>query len=314
MSRKQKFSLCIHGGAGVISQDELSDKEKNLIVNDLRKSLAAGEKVLANGGSAVEAVCAAVESLENSEHFNAGKGAVYARGGKHFLEASVMEGANLQAGAVANSERVKNPVLFAKELLANKDVVMMSGTNADALAEKLGCEMVDNNYFDNDFRKKQWEQAKKLSEDAIFLDHSNLKMGTVGAVAIDMDGNVASATSTGGMTNKLDGRVGDTAIIGCGTYANNKTCAVSCTGIGEFFIRATVASLVSNLMEFGKLSLEEASRIAIHEHQGKMGGEGGLIAVGSDGKFTMPYNSGGMYRGFVTNEEKKVFIWDEEEL
>ncbi|MCM5661438.1 isoaspartyl peptidase/L-asparaginase family protein [Galbibacter mesophilus] len=313
MSKKQKFSLCIHGGAGVISKEELSDKEKKAIVKDLKKSLTAGEKILEKGGSAVDAVCAAVEALENSAYFNAGKGSVYARSGKHFLEASVMEGATLQAGAVANSERVKNPVLFAKELLKNKDVVMMSGTNADVFAEKLGCEMVENQYFDNDFRKKQWEQAKELSEDAIFLDHSNLKMGTVGAVAIDSDGNVASATSTGGMTNKLDGRVGDTAIIGCGTYANNKTCAVSCTGIGEFFIRATVASTVSNLMEYGQLSLEEASKIAIHEHQGKMGGEGGLIAVDKNGGFTMPYNSGGMYRGFVTDSDKKVFIWDDEE-
>lgn len=313
MSKKQKFSLCIHGGAGVISQEELTGKDKDLIINALRDSLNVGENILVKGGSAIDAVCAAVESLENSQHFNAGKGSVYARGGKHFLEASVMEGANLQAGAVANSQRVKNPVLFAKQLLTNKDVVMMSGLHADAFAEKLGCEMVDNHYFDDDFRKEQWEHAKKLSEDAIFLDHSNLKMGTVGAVALDMEGIVASATSTGGMTNKLDGRVGDTAIIGCGTYANNKTCAVSCTGIGEYFIRATVASLVSNLMEYGKLSLEEASKIAIHDHQGKMGGEGGLIAVNKEGEISMPYNSGGMYRGFVTNTDKKVFIWDNEE-
>ncbi|WP_194768577.1 isoaspartyl peptidase/L-asparaginase family protein [Tamlana sp. I1] len=311
MNKNKKFSLCIHGGAGVISKEELSKAEKASIVAHLKQSLTAGERILEKGGSALDAVCASVEVLENSAHFNAGHGAVFSRSGKHFLEASVMEGKALQAGSVANSERVKNPVLFAKALLAHKDVVMMSGTNADVMAEKMGCDMVENNYFDIDFRKKQWEQAKKLSEDAIFLDHSNLKMGTVGAVAIDTEGNVAAATSTGGMTNKLDGRVGDTAVIGCGTYANNKTCAVSCTGIGEYFIRGTVASLVSNLMEFANLSLEEASKKAIQE-QGVLGGEGGLIAIDKDGKIAMPYNSGGMYRGYVTETDKKVMIWDTE--
>ncbi|WP_445738011.1 isoaspartyl peptidase/L-asparaginase family protein [Mariniflexile sp.] len=316
MSKKIKYSLCIHGGAGTILKKNLSDEKKHLITNDLKASLSAGEKVLKEGGTALDAVCAAVVCLENSEHFNAGKGAVYSHGGKHLLEASVMEGATLKAGALANAMRIKNPVLFAKTLLENDDVVFVSGDAVDLLAEKSGCNMVDNSYFDTTFRKEQWEMAQKLSKETMFLDHSNLKMGTVGAVALDTNGNLAAATSTGGMTNKLDGRIGDTAMIGAGTYANNKTCAVSCTGVGEFFIRATVASLVSHLMEYGGLSLEEATQKAIHEHQAKLGGDGGLIAIDSNGNISMPYNSNGMYRGFVNEslKEQNVFIWDDVEV
>lgn len=314
MARKTTYSLCIHGGAGVITKENLSKEEKELIIKDLNASLSAGEEVLSKGGSAIDAVCAAVICLEDSEHFNAGKGAVYSRSGHHFLEASIMDGATLKAGALANSRNIKNPVEFAKTLMKRDDIVMISGKAADKLAKESGHEIVDNSFFNTDFRKEQWIQAKKLSGNATFLDHSNLKMGTVGAVAIDQCGNVASATSTGGMTNKIDGRIGDTALIGGGTYANNTTCAVSCTGIGEFFIRATAASLVSNLMEYGSLSLKEATKKAI-EHQAKLGGEGGLIAIDYLGNIAMPYNSGGMYRGFISehNNERKVFIWNEEE-
>lgn len=314
MINKTGYKLCIHGGAGVITKENLSDSDKKLIVADLNASLEAGEAVLKNGGSAVDATCAAVESLENSIHFNAGKGAVYSRTGQHLLEASVMDGATFKAGALANSKRVKNPVQFAKTILQRDDVVFLSGDEADAIAEKSGHTMVDNHYFDSDFRKEQWKLAKKLDNDSTFLDHTNLKMGTVGAVAIDQNGNVAAATSTGGMTNKIDGRIGDTALIGSGTYANNKTCAVSCTGIGEFFIRATVASLVSNLMEYGGLSLKEATQKAI-DHQEELGGEGGLIAVDAEGNIAMPYNSEGMYRGLICEHlnTKEIYIWDKKE-
>ncbi|AJR04238.1 isoaspartyl peptidase/L-asparaginase family protein [Siansivirga zeaxanthinifaciens] len=315
MSKKTKYSLCIHGGAGVIIKNKLSTTDKNLIIADLKASIAAGENILNKGGSATDAVCAAVEVLENSMHFNAGKGAVYNRNGEHLLEASVMDGATLKAGALANSKRIKNPVLFAKTLLNRDDVVFISGDSVDALAGELGHPLVDNNYFDTSFRKEQWEFAQSLSDNTTFLDHTNLKMGTVGAVALDTHGNLAAATSTGGMTNKLDGRIGDSAIIGCGTYAKNKTCAVSCTGIGEFFMRATVASTVSHLMEYGGLSLEAAAHQAIHEHQAKLGGDGGLVAIDAQGNITMPYNSQGMYRAFVNEGSNKrgVFIWDEAE-
>lgn len=315
MFKKINYSFCIHGGAGVITKGNLSDAEKKILLSDLNASLNEGEEILKKGGTSIDAVCAAVEFLENSERFNAGKGAVYSRSGQHFLEASLMDGATLKAGALANSKRIKNPILFAKTLLDNDDVVFVSGDSVDNLAEKWGHKMVDNKYFDTSFREKQWLFAKTHADKKTFLDHSILKMGTVGAVALDSFGNLASATSTGGMTNKLDGRIGDSAIIGAGTYANNKTCAVSCTGIGEFFIRATVASLVSHLMEFGGFSLEEASQKAIFEYQGKLGGDGGLIAIDSNGNISMPYNSEGMYRAFVSQglNKRGVFIWNNEE-
>ncbi|WPO76994.1 isoaspartyl peptidase/L-asparaginase [Flavobacterium sp. KACC 22761] len=316
MTNKTPFALCIHGGAGVITPENLSEADKKLIKDDLILALNAGEEILAQGGNAIDAVAAAVVALENSIHFNAGKGAVYSREGKHLLEASIMDGATLEAGAVANSMKIKNPVLFAKSLLENKDIIMISGEAADNLAEQTNHELVENDYFDTNFRKEQFLEAKKVSETATFLDHTNLKMGTVGAVAIDRTGNIAAATSTGGMTNKLDGRIGDSAIIGAGTYANNKTCGVSCTGVGEYFIRATVASMVSNLMEFGNMSLVQATEITIKGHLTKLGGEGGLIAIDKDGNINFSYNSQGMYRGFVNEKkkEKKIFIWDDEEL
>lgn len=315
MSKKLTYSLCIHGGAGVITREDLSEKEKELVLKDLNKCLILGENILKKGGSAIDAVCAAVTHLEDSERFNAGKGAVYSNSGQHFLEASIMDGANLKAGALANSRLIKNPVIVAKDLMNKENVVLLAGDAADEFAKNAGHDMVENSYFNTPFRKEQWEYAKSLSESAIFLDHTNLKMGTVGAVARDQHGQLAAATSTGGMTNKLDGRIGDTAIIGAGTYANNKTCAVSCTGVGEFFIRATVASLVSNLMEYGGMSLEAASHKAIHEHQAILGGTGGLIAIDCEGNITMPYNSEGMYRGYSSESSntRKVFIWDVEE-
>jgi len=315
MTKHTPFALCIHGGAGVITPDNLSEEDKKLINADLILALHAGEEILVKGGSAVDAVAAAVVALENSIHFNAGKGSVYTRTGKHLLEASIMDGATLEAGAVANSRRIKNPVLFAKSLLKNENIVLLAGEGADALAEQTNHEMVDNTYFNTDFRRQQLIEAQRISETGTYLDHTNLKMGTVGAVAIDNQGNIASATSTGGMTNKLDGRIGDTAMIGAGTYANNKTCGVSCTGVGEYFIRATVASMVSNLMEYGDKTLEQSTEIVI-DHLTKLGGEGGLIAIDNEGNVNFSFNSQGMYRGYVSEKtkEKKIYIWDNEEV
>lgn len=316
MTKHTPFALCIHGGAGVITPENLSEADKKLINADLMLALNAGEEILVKGGSAIDAVAAAVVALENSIHFNAGKGAVYTRTGKHLLEASIMDGATFKAGAVANSKRIKNPVLFAKSLLADENIVLLSGKGADKLAEETNHEMVENTYFDTNFRKEQLIEAQKISETGTYLDHTNLKMGTVGAVAIDQQGNIAAATSTGGMTNKLDGRIGDTAIIGAGTYANNKTCGVSCTGVGEYFIRGTVASMVSNLMEYGDKNLEQATEITIKEHLTQLGGEGGLIAIDYEGNVNFSFNSQGMYRGYVSEKtaEKKIYIWDNEEI
>ena len=306
-----EYKLLIHGGAGVITKQNITKAERTSVVYDLNVCLSAGEKVLASGGSALDAVCAAVESLENSLNFNAGKGSVFAHSGQHLLEASIMDGATLKAGSVANCKQVKNPILLARHIMERDDIVMISGEGADQEAIRQGFEIVPNAYFDTDFRKQQWEVAKKKK--GVFLDHSNLKMGTVGAVAIDAKGNLAAATSTGGMTNKPDGRIGDTAIIGAGTYANNRTCAVSCTGTGEFFIRAVTAYDISCLMEFGGHDLLTAGMKAIHERMAPLGGDGGIIAIDKNGHVAMPYNSEGMYRGIVTPDTRKVLIWEEEE-
>lgn len=313
MRHTTKFSLAIHGGAGVIQKEELSTEERQEIVQALQASLEAGAAVLRSGGTAVEAVCAAVTSLEDSPCFNAGKGAVYSRSGKHYLEASVMDGKDLRAGAVSNSMQIKNPVKMARILMERDDIVMLDGEGADQMARSYGLDMVENDHFDTPFRHQQWELAKKYAADQTFLDHTNFKKGTVGAVALDTHGNLAAATSTGGMTNKIDGRIGDTALIGCGTYADNKTCAISCTGTGEYFIRATVAATASHLMEFGGVPFEKATQLAI-DKQGQLGGDGGLIAVDPQGNIHMPYNSEGMYRGSVTEQESHIYIWEQPEI
>lgn len=305
------YKLLIHGGAGIITRNNITEAQKIKVIRELDKSLLAGQAILKGGGSAVDAVCAAVESMENSTSFNAGLGAVYAHSGHHLLEASVMDGATRNAGSVANCRHTKNPVLLAKHLLPQMDIVMLSGTGADRLADKIGLEMVPNTYFNTTFRKKQWEIARQ--KQGMFLDHSNLKMGTVGAVAIDSSGNLAAATSTGGMTNKPDGRIGDSALIGAGTYAHNDVVAVSCTGTGEYFIRSVTAYDVACLMEYAGLELNEAGRKAIFERMAPLGGDGGIIAIDRNGNHAMSYNSEGMYRGWITADKKKIHIWEEEE-
>lgn len=307
-----EYKLLIHGGAGVITKQNITKAQKESVVSDLYACLSVGEIVLADGGSAVDAVSVAVESLENSLNFNAGVGSVFAHSGQHLLEASIMDGSTLKAGSVANCKQAKNPILLARHIMERDDIVMLSGEGADQEAKQRGFEIVPNHYFDSEFRKQQWEVARK--KQGVFLDHSDLKMGTVGAVAIDQKGNVAAATSTGGMTNKPDGRIGDTAIIGAGTFANNQTCAVSCTGTGEFFIRSVTAYDVSCLMEFGGHGLFTAGMKAIHERMAPLGGDGGLIAIDKNGHVAMPYNSEGMYRGMASPGIRKVFIWDEEEI
>lgn len=306
------YKLLIHGGAGIITRNNITEAQKIKVIRDLDESLIAGKNILAGGGSAVDAVCTAVVYLENSASFNAGLGAIYAHSGRHLLEASVMDGVTRNAGSVANCQHVKNPVLLAKHLLPREDIVMLTGFGADRLADEIGLEMVPNAYFDTLFRKKQWEIARE--KQGMFLDHSNLKMGTVGAVAIDSNGNLAAATSTGGMTNKPDGRIGDTAMIGAGTYAHNDVAAVSCTGTGEYFIRSVTAYDVACLIEFAGFDLREAGRKAIFERMAPLGGDGGLIAIDRNGNHAMPFNSEGMYRGMITSGEKKLFIWAEEEM
>jgi beta-aspartyl-peptidase (threonine type) len=218
-----------------------------------------------------------------------------------------MDGASLDAGAVSGISNVKNPVSLARTIMQKSEHVLLTGAGAEQFAKIQGLEFADDAYFYNETRYKQWQEA--LKDDRVQLDHTEKKFGTVGAVALDSRGNLAAATSTGGMTNKKFGRMGDSPIIGAGTYANNNTCAISCTGHGELFIRAVVAYDISCLMEYKGLSLHDACDIVVHDKLVKIGGEGGLIAIDKGGNIELPFNSEGMYRGYVTEAEKKVMIY-----
>ena len=243
MAKDHKLSIVIHGGAGTILKKNLSDKKETEIRAKLTEALNAGYAVLKNGGESTDAVIAAINVMENSPLFNSGKGAVYNKVGKHELDASIMRGSDLQAGAVAGVSHVKNPINAAFEVLKNSPHVMLSGDGADEFAKQQNLDLVDNSYFDTDYRYQQWQAINhkkdvSLSEDLLKTDS---KFGTVGAVAIDQNGTIAAGTSTGGMTNKAFGRIGDSPIIGAGTYADNRSCGISATGHGEFFIRYAVA-------------------------------------------------------------------------
>ncbi len=267
----------------------------------LEQALAAGEQVLAAGGSALTAVETAVKSLEDCEYFNAGRGSVFTHDGRNEMDASIMCGATLNAGAVAMVEGVKNPVSLSRLVMERSDHVFLCGPGAQEFARDLEVPLFEPDYFFSDFRYRQLEEAR--AKNRVQLDHSD-KFGTVGAVALDLQGNLAAATSTGGLTNKRYGRVGDSSVIGAGTYANNATCAVSCTGYGEYFLRGVVAYDVSCLMEYQGLPLAEAADRVINHKQAAMGGDGGLIAVDHRGQIALPFNSEGMYRGWVRKGEK----------
>lgn len=296
----KKFAIAIHGGAGTILRSMMTpEKEKNY-KDGLQEAIVAGEVILQTGGSSLDAVEAAVRCLENNPLFNAGRGAVFTHDGKNEMDASIMNGLDLTAGAVAGVQNVKNPVSLAKAVMQQSEHVFMAGAGAMAFAKKVNAELMPDDYFFVQMRYDQLEQARK--EDKMILDHTKQtlpdekKFGTVGAVAIDKQGNMAAATSTGGMTNKKHGRVGDTPMIGAGTYANNNSCAVSCTGHGEFFIRSIVAYDISCLMEYKGLSLKEACELVVKQKLVKLGGEGGLIALDARGNIELAFNSEGMYR------------------
>jgi len=295
------FTLAIHGGAGTILRELMSAEKEKLYHEELHEAIQCGTKILITGGSSLDAVEACVRSLENCSLFNAGRGAVFTHQGKNELDASIMEGKNQMAGAVAGVSYIKNPVTLAKTIMQNSEHVLMCGNGAFEFAKQNNIEIADDEYFFVQHRYEQW--LSSLKEDTVMLDHSGQaavekKFGTVGAVALDVHGNIAAATSTGGMTNKKFGRVGDTSIIGSGTYANNNTCAVSCTGHGEFFIRSVVAYDVSCLMEYKGFTLQQACDEVVKNKLVKMGGEGGLIALDARGNICLSFNSAGMYRGY----------------
>jgi beta-aspartyl-peptidase (threonine type) len=269
------YSIAIHGGAGTIEKALMTSEKEDAYSTALKTSILKGEAILKKGGSALDAVCAAVCELENQPLFNAGKGAVFNAAGKNEMDASIMDGKNLSAGAVAGIWGIKNPVLLAKEIMQNSEHVLMMGNGALEFAKQRGFEFLPEDYFFTDARYLQLLEAQKMG--VMQLDHADNKhkKGTVGAVAKDIHGDIAAATSTGGMTNKKFGRVGDTPIIGSGCYANNTTCAISCTGHGEFFIRNVVAYDVSCLMEYKNLNLKEACDEVVKNKLVKIGGEGG---------------------------------------
>jgi beta-aspartyl-peptidase (threonine type) len=293
--------IAIHGGAGTILRSEMSPKKEAAYTSALKEALEAGFTVLKKKGSALDAVTASIVSLENCPLFNAGKGSVFNAQGKHEMDASIMNGSDLSAGAITGVKNVKNPILLAKTVMEKSENVFLMGDGAEQFAKFHALEFESDAYFHNDQRYAQWQKIRET--DTFQLDHSTeKKFGTVGAVALDAQGNLAAGTSTGGMTNKRFGRVGDSPVIGAGTYANNKTCAISCTGHGELFIRSVVAYDISCLMEYKGLSLKEACHIVVHDKLVKIGGEGGLIAIDHSGNVELPFNSEGMYRGWMKDE------------
>ena len=322
-SRMEKFTLVIHGGAGTILKKNMTPEKELDYKEKLNEALMTGYAVLSKGGTSIDAVEAAIIIMEDSPLFNAGKGAVFTNEGKNEMDASIMDGSTLEAGSVAMVNTIKNPISAARAVMQSSPHVMMVGEGAVQFAKEQKLELVDSSYFYDEKRYQQWQNIKGSIETE--LDHSDEraentqeqfnaefsepvdeKFGTVGAVALDVHGNIAAGTSTGGMTNKMYGRVGDSPIIGAGTYANNKTCGVSSTGHGEYFIRGVVAYDISAIMEHKGVSLQEAADEVIHKKLPALGGSGGIISVDSKGNFALTFNTEGMYRGSIREDGKPI--------
>lgn len=297
-------SIAVHGGSGTIERGDLSAEKEQEIRATLARAAQAGHEVLSSGGSSLDAVTRAVTVLEDSPHFNAGKGAVFAANGRNEMDASIMEGATLEAGAVAGVHNIRNPILLARKVMTDSVHVMLSGEGAEQFAREQDIAFEDDAYFHTDFR---WQQLQKVQAGPDPQAHQVSEspdrwLSTVGAVARDAHGNLAAATSTGGTTNKRWGRVGDSPIIGAGTYADNRSCAVSATGHGEFFIRATVAHDICARLRYGSVSLAEAATDVVKGELLEMGGEGGIIAVDRHGNLALIFNTEGMYRASVNTD------------
>jgi len=324
-SASNDVAIVIHGGAGTIERDDMTDEQEAAYRDALRAALQNGHDVLTRGGSAMDAVVAAITTMEDNPLFNAAKGAVFTSENTVELDASIMDGETRMAGALTGVKHIRNPITLARTILEESVHVMMAQEGAEAFAKQHGFEMVPNEYFYTERRREQAEQAREESGDgatgSIHLPDSTdpshtHKFGTVGAVALDQDGNIAAGTSTGGTTNKRFGRVGDSPIIGAGTYADNETCGVSSTGHGEYFIRAAVAHEISARMKHGAMSLQEAASSVVHEELPQMppnGGSGGVISLDAEGNIAMPFNTAGMYRGYVdTDGTLVVKIYEDE--
>jgi len=298
---QQKFGIVIHGGAGNILPEHFTKEQEEAYHQKMQEALQAGYSILEKGGSATDAVVAAIKILEDSPLFNAGKGSVYNNKGQIEMDASIMEGKELKAGSVAGVRRIKNPIEAARLVMEQTPHVMMVGKGAEDVWVSKGNTLVDTNYFYDEKKLKQWKEKLKSKTD---------KHGTVGAVALDKNGNLAAGTSTGGMMDKLPGRVGDSPIIGAGTYANNNTCAISCTGHGEFFIRYSVAHSIHSKMFYAHQSLKDATHDILFNELLPVGGTGGVIGIDKDGNIVMDFNTTGMYRGYwLSSGEKGTFIF-----
>lgn len=311
------ITLVIHGGAGTIKRENMSPEKEKAYHGALKQALDSGYSVLEHGGRSLDAVIAVIKLLEDDPLFNAGKGAVFTNEGKNELDASIMDGSNLMAGAVAGVTTIKNPITAAYAVMTKSEHVMLVGKGAEKFAQEQGLEIVDPSYFFDSTRYKQLLKAKEKEHDphAALIDPytKDKKFGTVGCVALDQFGNIAAGTSTGGMTNKKYGRVGDAPIIGAGTYANNNTCGVSATGHGEYFIRLSVARDISAMMEYAGASLQEAADSVVMKKLEHLGGDGGIIALDRQGNVSMTFNSDGMYRGFIKKKgEAKTFIYKDD--
>jgi beta-aspartyl-peptidase (threonine type) len=306
----QRYTLVIHGGAGTILKEDMTAEMEKAYKDCLEEALAKGYQILENRGLALDAVKSALMVMEDNILFNAGRGSVFTHDEKQEMDAAIMDGYNLKAGAVAGVHHIKNPVALALEVMQKSEHVLLCGEGAMNFAKEQNIEMESDEYFFSQFRFDQLTAAKE--EGAVVMDHNTVKQresfskdkkfGTAGAVACDQFGNIAAATSTGGMTNKKWGRVGDSPLIGAGTYANNKTCAISCTGHGELFIRAVVAYDVSCLMEYKGLSLQQAADRVVQDKLLALGGEGGLVGVDAKGNAVLSFNSAGMYRGLKSSD------------
>jgi L-asparaginase / beta-aspartyl-peptidase len=304
-----KFTIAIHGGAGTILKKDMTFAQEQLYLEALNDAMEKGYHILERSGSAVDAVQAAVVSLEDHILFNAGCGSVFTRTGGHEMDAAIMDGKTLAAGAVANVSNIRNPILLASSIMNDGTHVFLSGKGAEQFAKEKGLRTEADEYFFSKTRYEQWLSVRDSNE--VLIDHTNeyehlanpeKKFGTVGAVACDRFGNVAAATSTGGMTNKRPGRIGDSPVTGAGNYANNKTCAISCTGHGELFIRAVAAYDVSCLMEYAGMSLEDAMKKVVLDKLVSISGEGGMIGVDAMGNHALIFNSEGMYRACKNSE------------
>jgi L-asparaginase / beta-aspartyl-peptidase len=311
------IAIAIQGGAGTIVKHEMSAEKEARYKAALQEALYAGYHVLSQHGTALDAVETTVKILEDCPLFNAGRGSVFTAEGTHEMDASIMEGHDLSAGAVSLVQGIKNPIALARLVMEKSGHVFLAGKGAIEFARKMHCEFKEDAYFFDQFRYNQWQSIKDT--DSFQLDHStdknnqdnpNPRIGTVGAVGCDQSGNLAAATSTGGMTNKRWGRIGDSPIIGAGVYANNLTCAVSCTGSGEYFLRGVVAYDVSCMMEYKNYTLAQACEEVIQHRLTKIGGDGGLVAVNSKGEISMPFNTEGMYRASKTPKVETIAIYN----